>query len=60
MTFSSLEMYGVLDPDLTPAGTVDSDSESGPQREKAHIKKKLFTSFEEVDVLSGGQSLGNT
>jgi hypothetical protein len=50
-----------LDPDLTPAGTVDSDSESGPQREKAHIKKKkLFTFFEEVDVLSGGQSLGNT
>ncbi len=34
MTFFNLKMYGALDPDPTPAGTMVSNFESGPKMGK--------------------------
>jgi hypothetical protein len=51
MTFFNLKMFGALDPDPTSAGTVVSNFESGPEREKKN--------FHFLFVLSGGQELRN-
>ncbi len=52
-------MYGVLDPDLTPAGTVDSDSESWSERVKAHIKNMNFRFLRSWMFSLKGRGLGN-